>query len=90
LFVEHFRAFISFSTAVNARQVLEEQPRAVKEGQERPVTIPRQRIEAGLNIGEVRAKQSRHVAIKPLPVWKWRARLQVAFDYTGSSSRPSC
>jgi hypothetical protein len=68
LFVEHFGVLTDFATMVDARQILEEQPRAVEEHQQRTVSVLRQRVKAGFNIGEVRAKESRHIAVKSSPV----------------------
>ena len=63
--IEHFGVLIGFATTVDARQVLEEQPGAVEERQQRTISITGQRIKPGFNIGEVRAKESRHIAVKP-------------------------
>jgi hypothetical protein len=68
LFVEHLGVLTGFATTVDARQVLEEQPGAVEERQQRTISITGQRIKPGFNIGEVRAKESHHIAVKPPPV----------------------
>src|SRR6188472_2813646 len=78
LCIEHFGVLTGVATPVDAREVLEEQPGPVEERQQRTISIPGQRVKAGFNIGEVRAEESRHVAIKPLPIWNRCARAVLA------------
>jgi hypothetical protein len=60
------------ATAVNFRQILEEQARPVKQYRQRAVMIRGQGIDPGLDVGEVLQEQGSRVRTEPSAIGHWR------------------
>ena len=61
---QHLLPLVLLAAAVHFRQIGEEQPRAREQLRQRAVVVGRQRIDAGLDIGEVLREQAGHVGVE--------------------------
>ena len=63
---QHLVRAVALAALGDLGKVAEEQPRAVEQRQQRAVVIRRQRIDAGLDIGEILLEQRRPVGLDAL------------------------
>src|SRR5215470_12685801 len=71
---QHLTVLAAFTTAMNVRQILEEQARSLEQYRQGTIMIRGQGINSGLDVGEVLQKQGGHVRVKTPAVGHRRIR----------------